>query len=112
MTSKARNLRKESTPAEIKLWQHLRARRFYGLKFRRQYPIGPYVVDFVCLSKKLVIEADGSQHLQQVVYDKQRTEYFEYFGFQVIRFWNHDLLFRLDAVLEKIRLTSEEITSF
>ena len=71
----ARKLRKTSTVTEIKLWQYLRDRRFMGLKFRRQFPVGPYVVDFVCLSHKLVIELDGGQHAEQLDYDNQRTEY-------------------------------------
>lgn len=82
----ARKLRQTSTTPEVKLWQHLRNRRFMGLKFRRQFPIGPYVVDFVCLSHKLVIELDGGQHVQQLDYDNQRTEYLEHFGFRVLRF--------------------------
>ena len=102
MSIKARMLRKQSTPEEIIIWQYLRARRCHGLKFKRQYPIGPYIIDFACLSHKLVIELDGSQHLRQVSYDKQRTEYIEHFGFQVIRFWNNEVRLQLDVVLEKI----------
>ena len=71
----ARKLRQTSTIPEVKLWQYLRNRQFMGLKFRRQFPVGPYVVDFVCLSHKLVIELDGGQHAEQLDYDNQRTEY-------------------------------------
>jgi len=74
-----------------------------GLKFRRQFPIGPYVVDFVCLSHKLVIELDGGQHMEQLDYDNQRTEYLEHFGFRVLRFWNTDVFLQFDALLEQIR---------
>jgi len=101
--TKSRKLRQTSTPTELKLWQFLRARRFQNLKFRRQYPMGPYVVDFVCLTQKLIIELDGSQHLEQVAYDQQRTSYLEQLGFRVIRFWNHDVLQRLPWVLGSIR---------
>jgi very-short-patch-repair endonuclease len=71
----ARTLRQTSTTPEIKRWQYLRNRRFMGLKFRRQSPVGPYVVDFVCLSHQLVIELDGGQHAEQLNDDNQRTEY-------------------------------------
>ncbi len=90
------------TDAERKLWSKLRDRRLEG-KFRRQFPIGPYVVDFVCLSHKLVIELDGGQHAEQLDYDNQRTEYLEHFGFRVLRFWNTDVFFQFDALLEQMR---------
>jgi crossover junction endodeoxyribonuclease RuvC len=99
---KARLLREKSTPAEKTLWQRLRNKRFKSLKFRRQYPIGPYIVDFVCLSQKLIIELDGSQHLDQIVYDAERTQYFEHFGFCVLRFWNNEVFQQLPSVLLKI----------
>ena len=98
----ARTLRQVSTPPEIKLWEQLRNRRFLGLKFRRQYPVGPYVVDFVCLSQKLIIELDGGQHAEQLVYDGHRTRYLERFGFKVLRFWNNDVLMRFETVLEHV----------
>jgi very-short-patch-repair endonuclease len=100
----ARKLRQTSTTGEVKLWQYLRNRRFMGLKFRRQFPVGPYVVDFVCLSHKLVIELDGGQHMEQLDYDNQRTEYLEHFGFKVLRFWNTDVFCQFDALLEQMRL--------
>ena len=99
----ARKLRQTNTVREIKLWQYLRNRRFMGLKFRRQFPVGPYVVDFVCLSHKLVIELDGGQHAEQLDYDNQRTEYLEHFGFRVLRFWNIDVFCQFEALLEQIR---------
>ncbi len=99
----ARKLRQTSTIPEVKVWQHLRDRRFMELKFRRQYPVGPYVVDFVCLSHKLIIELDGGHHSEQVAYDDRRTEYLQHFGFQVLRFWNSDVFLRFDCVLEQMR---------
>lgn len=101
-TYKSRKLRQESTPAEVHLWSYLRARRLNGFKFKRQFRIGPYIADFVCLSKKLVLELDGSHHLEQEEYDLERTQYMEHFGFRVLRFWNHDVLNNLPAVLERI----------
>jgi very-short-patch-repair endonuclease len=99
----ARKLRQTNTVPEVKLWQYLRNRRFMGLKFRRQYPVGPYVVDFVCLSHKLVIELDGGQHTEQLDYDNKRTEYLEHFGFRVLRFWNTDVFCQFEALLEQMR---------
>ena len=103
----ARKLRQTSTIPEVKLWQHLRDRRFMGLKFRRQYPVGSYVVDFVCLCHKLIIELDGGQHADQVAYDNKRTEYLEHFGFKVLRFWNTDVFLRFEEMLEQVRLCIE-----
>ena len=99
----ARKLRQTSTTPEVKLWQYLRNRRFMGLKFRRQFPTGPYVVDFVCFNHKLVIELDSGQHIEQHDYDNQRTEYLEHFGFRVLRFWNTDVFSQFDALLEQMR---------
>ena len=100
MTQRARQLRKNMTDAERRLWYHLRARRFLGLKFRRQQPIGNYIVDFVCFEKKIIIEVDGGQHLeQQADYDAKRTSWLEGQGFRVFRFWNNDVLKDTDAVL-------------
>ncbi len=78
-----------------------------GLKFRRQYPVGPYIADFVCLSQNLIIELDGGQHADQLAYDEERTNYLEHFGFKMLRFWNHDVFLRFDAVLEHLRLNIE-----
>ena len=95
------------TPAEQRMWYHLRAHRFLGLKFKRQKPIGPYVVDFICLEQHLVIEVDGAQHGDQVTYDRQRDHWLAAQGLTVLRFWNHDVLNRPEAVLEQIRLIVE-----
>ncbi len=101
----ARKLRKNQTDAEQMLWLQLRNRRFMNYKFRRQFPIEPYIVDFVCLDLKLIIELDGSQHNEQA--DSVRTQFLEQQGFKVIRFWNHDVFNYGDAVLEEIRLIVE-----
>jgi len=99
-----RKLRKESTPQEIIIWSRLKNRNFRNLKFRRQCSIGKYIVDFVCLEKKIIIELDGWQHKEenQERYDKERTEYFERNGFRVIRFWNNDVNSNLGGVFLKI----------
>lgn len=101
----AKQLRAEATLAEQRLWFRLRNRRFEGLKFRRQLPIGPYIVDFVCLDQRLVIEVDGSRHnqLEGQLQDEARTAYLAREGFRVIRVWNNDVMGRMDAVLAFIR---------
>ncbi len=103
-TIKARTLRKNMTEQEKKLWQYLRKRNINNLKFRRQYPIGNYIVDFVCIEKKLVIEVDGGQHnlSENTLYDKRRTQYIENFGYKVIRFWNNEIENNIDGVYEEI----------
>jgi len=109
MKAKARRLRKNQTDAESRLWQRLRNRSLVGCKFRRQHPIGPYIADFVCIERRLVIEVDGGQHAAQVEADNSRTAYLESKGFRVVRFWNHQVLTEMDAVLERILAV---ITSF
>lgn len=103
----AKRLRRDATQAEQKLWQQLRNRRLAGLKFRRQMPIGPYVVDFISLEQGLVIEVDGSQHDEQAArkHDETRTAYLNQQGFRVIRVWNNDVLGRLNSVLNFILLS-------
>ena len=102
---RARALRKNKTDAERLLWKHLRNRQLLGCKFRRQVPIGPYIADFVCVSLKLIVEVDGSQHMSNINYDNTRTQHFENHGFQVVRFWNNDVLAQHSAVLESLTLT-------
>jgi len=102
-TQLARNLRKNQTDAEQVLWLQFRNRRFLNYKFRRQFVIEPYIVDFVCLDLKLIIELDGSQHNEEV--DAERTLFLTQLGFKVVRFWNNDVFTNLEGVLEKIRLT-------
>ena len=100
----AKRLRHEMTDAEQRLWYYLRAHRFLGLKFKRQKPIGPYIVDFICTERWLVIELDDGQHQLQTEYDQQRERYLETRGYRVLRFWNHQVLAETEAVLEQIRL--------
>ncbi len=98
----ARHLRRNQTEAESRLWYFLRARRFADHKFRRQKPIGPYVVDFCCVKGKLVIELDGGQHAVRSDADQKRTEFLNRQGYLVIRFWNDDVLARTENVLQEI----------
>jgi very-short-patch-repair endonuclease len=102
ITSFARQLRRTMTDAEMRLWQHLRSRRLLGFKFRRQVPIGYYVVDFACLDAQLVIEVDGGQHAERESEDQRRTDWLSSQGFRVLRFWNDDVLLRTDIVLERV----------
>jgi very-short-patch-repair endonuclease len=101
----ARQLRNNATAAERHLWQALRAHQLDGTKFRRQAAIGPYIVDFVCFSHKLVIELDGVDHAlgQSPQRDAERTAWLESRGFQVLRFWNHQLDDGLKLVVDEIR---------
>lgn len=103
----AKTLRRNLTDAEQKLWYHLRAHRFMGRKFKRQKPMGRYVVDFVCLEEKLVIELDGGQHAENLEYDQERDAWLRSQGFTVLRFWNNELMNETEGVLERIRLALE-----
>lgn len=98
-------LRKYATPWEQKLWYYLRAKRFYELKFKRQVPLGNYVVDFCCQEKKLIVELDGSHHNinENKNADAERQFFLESKGYKVLRFWNNDLDINLEGVLETIR---------
>ena len=98
----ARRLRKRQTDAERLLWYRLRNRQFARYKFRRQYVIGNYIVDFVCLEHKLVIELDGGQHIEQAGHDAKRSDYLSGLGFSLLRFWNDEILKETDSVLEAI----------
>src|SRR5256885_13522969 len=88
----ARELRRNMTEAEKKLWSRLRERQIGNQKFRRQAPLEGYIVDFLCIEKGLVIEVDGGQHAERTAQDKERTEKLEAAGYQVLRFWNPDVL--------------------
>ncbi len=100
----SRVLRKNQTPWEGRLWRALRNRQVYGLKFRRQYKIGRYIVDFCCIKKKLVIELDGGHHNEQrqMIIDQDRQQYLERQEFTVLRFWNNDVDENLEGVVQKI----------
>jgi very-short-patch-repair endonuclease len=100
--TRARELRKNMTEAERILWKHFRLRQFAGHKFRRQQPIGQYIVDFVCFESRLIIEVDGSQHSEDNINDAGRTEWLQAHGFRVLRFWNNQVLAETEAVKEKI----------
>lgn len=108
MRERARALRREMAEAERCLWYQLRAHRFMGLKFKRQKPLGRYIVDFVCLERRLIIELDGGQHAEQLAYDQRRDCWLRTQGFDVLRFWNHEVLLQADAVLERLRLWVEQ----
>jgi very-short-patch-repair endonuclease len=88
---RVRQLRTDPTAAERVLWRHLRLRQLDGYKFRRQQPLGPYIADFVCFEKCLIIELDGGQHSERVVYDTERTTWLQARGYRVLRFWNHQI---------------------
>lgn len=96
-----KTLRQNMTDAEQLLWKHLRAHRMDGQKFRRQQPIGPYIVDFVHFGLRLIVEADGGQHVDSE-HDATRDVWLRSQGFIVLRFWNNDILQNTDAVLEAI----------
>ena len=98
----ARDLRHDMTDAERLLWYFLRARRFAGCKFRRQHPIGPFIADFACVERRLIIEADGGQHADPAS-DAVRTRWLEAEGWRVARFWNDDIMLRTENVLQEIR---------
>jgi very-short-patch-repair endonuclease len=111
LLTRARALRRRSSEAEKTLWEHLRARRLHGYKFCRQVVIEPYIVDFMCLEAMLIIESDGGQHLEQKAYDALRTARLEHLGYRVLRFWNHQILGEIDAVLEQISSVLREFPS-
>ncbi|EEF15780.1 hypothetical protein AM202_0464 [Actinobacillus minor 202] len=98
----AKRLRSDMTEAEWALWYHLRAKRFCGIKFYRQKIVGHYIADFLSLNPKLIIELDGSQHAEQIEYDRIRTTYLEEQAFTVIRFWNDEVLRDINMVLDVI----------
>lgn len=100
----ARQLRANQTDAEQRLWALLRARQINGLKFRRQHPIGPFIVDFYCAEHRLVVELDGGQHAEQVQKDNERSRWLRNNGYQVVRFWNHESLTETSAVIDAILL--------
>ena len=98
----ARRMRREPTHCERVLWRSLRDRRFDGLKFRRQQPIGPFVADFFCPAVGVIVELDGEPHLSRTDEDHRRQRWLEERGFVVLRFWNSDLLDNADRVLDRI----------
>ena len=103
ITSIAKALRKRLTDTERLLWRHLRAKQLEGLKFRRQEPIGRYIVDFVCHEKRIVIEVDGGQHTIEKNKDAERDKWLNEQGYKVLRFWNNEVLTNIEGVLQTIR---------
>ena len=105
---KAQTLRESQTNAEGLLWHYLRDKQLAGYKFRRQQPIGPYIVDFACMPQKLLIELDGGQHAEQHTYDKKRDEFLREKGYKILRFWNNDVFENCFGVLESIRAAVQD----
>ena len=98
-----RSSRRDETDAERRLWSLLRSRPLDGFKFRRRRAIGPFIVDFCCFDKKLVLELDGVQHSQQELYDRRRTQYMNRHGFTVLRFWDNEVLQNTESVMSAIQ---------
>ena len=106
----AHQLRRKQTRAEAFLWARLKSKQLNGVKFRRQQPIGPYIVDFVSFEKKLILEIDGGQHNEEGAgrkKDEDRTKWLQESGYQVLRFWNNEVLMNTEAVLQKIMMALE-----
>ena len=103
LTNLAKTLRKRSTDAELILWQRIKARRLEGIKFRRQQPIEDFIVDFLSFEKRIIIELDGGQHVEDRQKDRERDKLLTKAGFKVLRFWNNEIFENLDGVLERIQ---------
>jgi very-short-patch-repair endonuclease len=108
MMHRAGELRKEPTPAEKLLWAYLRGDQLDGVSFRRQHAIGNFVVDFVSIKRKLVIELDGSQHIDQKDTDVERTKYLESQGYKVLRFWNSQVEKDITGVIRAIQIVLDQ----
>ncbi len=104
LRDRSRRLRRDQTDVELLLWSHLRDRRLNGVKFRRQHFISPFIVDFCCPEKWFIIELDGGQHAEQVEFDQRRTAFLVTQGYQVVRFWNNEVLTNIDGVLEHLAI--------
>jgi len=111
LLTNARNLRKNQTDVEQILWQRLRSRQLLNCKFRRQVPFHPYIVDFVCLERFLIIELDGSQHQEQQDYDHKRSAFLNQQGYTVLRFWNNEVIENIEGVLEKILVVLQDVNN-
>lgn len=98
LTRRARDMRHVLTDAENKLWFTLRNRQFFGMKFRRQVPVGNYIADFLCFERNLIVEVDGGQHSDSI-YDAKRDSWLQSEGYRVMRFSNHDVLTNMEGVL-------------
>jgi len=102
LQDRAQDLRKKQAPAEIILWDRLRNRQLAGSKFRRQFIIAPYIVDFICIKKNLIIELDGGQHMDAKSYDQKRDSFIISKGFKILRYWNNEVFNELESVLEDV----------
>ena len=110
-TARSRELRLNATQAERRLWTQLSARKVAGVRFNRQFPIGPFICDFVSRSAKLVIEVDGGHHAVDVAKDEARSAYLKARGYRVIRFWNNDVLERIEGVVAEIERVLSDMPS-
>ncbi len=112
LKERRRELRRNQTDAERAFWRRVRNRQLLGMRFVRQYSVGPYVLDFYCPAAKLGVELDGSQHDQTDVreYDQERTAYLNAQGIEVLRFWNNEILQEMDAVLARLEVRFEGVT--
>jgi very-short-patch-repair endonuclease len=104
----AQSLRKQKVPAEALLWKALRNRALGGCKFRRQHPIGPFVVDFACVECKVVVEVDGETHLSRREDDERRSDFLRTEGWCVLRYWNTEVYDELESVKEAIYRMCEQ----
>lgn len=113
LRDRRRDLRNNQTEEEKIIWAKLKNSQFKGLKFVRQYSVGPYILDFYCPTLRLAIELDGNQHKdkENQLYDKDRNEYLETIDIKTIRFWNHDITKNISGVLEKISEFTESSPS-
>ncbi len=101
-TARSRELRNNATDAERRLWAKLSARQVAGVRFNRQFPVGPFICDFVSRGAKLIVEVDGGQHADRIAADERRTAYLQSKGYRVIRFWNNDVLENIDGIIQMI----------
>jgi very-short-patch-repair endonuclease len=109
---RARRLRATPTDAELRLWQRLRKKQLNGHRFRRQVPLGPYVVDFACIERSMVIEVDGGQHDWNAAADARRTAWLRAHGWRVVRYWNNEVIENIDGVLEHLSSELRAIGDF
>lgn len=102
LKERARQLRRDQTDAEKKLWARLRSRQLNGFKFRRQFVIGPFIADFCCFEQRLVVELDGGQHASKTASDKRRSAFLRSRDYTVVRFWDNEIFESMEAVLQRI----------
>lgn len=110
-TARARELRANATAAERLLWRHLSARRCAGIRFNRQFPIGPFICDFVSRGANLIVAVDGGQHAIRTGEDARRSLYLEARGYRIIRFWNNDVMDNIEAVMATIEAALKDMPS-